>query len=424
MSRSTAGEPGTEFQTVEDAVPQKSWRDVLAIHLAAQLFERMGPDELKVLGEDIKANGMKMPITILRQEGKPDALLDGQNRLDGLDAVGLDVPALIDACMESKRKPELQVHYVTEPGACSALTSETVSPYAYVRSVNVNRRHLAPAKKAQLIEQLLKENPERSDRAIAKDAKADHKTIAARRQELVATGEIPPLEKRTGADGKRRRQLTSKSTERSPYGGQKKPAAEVTELTKQESLFGTMRGGGIEDYPYRSPNREGFAEPPEPPEDFADSGATIPAPQWFPELKVESSSESTTPIVWVEIVGLRSPSLSLTNKWTYSGMRSPPGETRRKLSGCVTSSWLALLKSTPLQSKLRHQTQQTDCCFNLATVKAGQRRDPSTASAVAIAFSSSPSLDTQTPGPVSLRGGNRAALVAIGETLATYRTAA
>jgi hypothetical protein len=212
IPRSLAGETDADFETVEDAAPQKSWRDVLAIHQAAQLFEQMGPDELKALGEDIKANGMKVPITILHLEGKPYALLDGQNRLDALDAVGFDVPALIDACMELKPKPELQVGYVTEPGACSALTSETVSPYTYVRSVNVNRRHLTPAKKAELIEQLLKENPERSDRAIAKDAKVDHKTIAARRQELVATGEIPQLRKRTGADGKRRRQSTSKRT--------------------------------------------------------------------------------------------------------------------------------------------------------------------------------------------------------------------
>jgi hypothetical protein len=234
ISPSSAGETDADYQIGEDAVPQRSWRDVLAIHPAAQLFERMGPDELKALGEDIKANGMKVPITILHQKGKPYALLDGQNRLDALEAVGFNVPALINACIELKPKPELQVHYVTESGACSALTSETVSPYAYVRSVNVNRRHLAPAKKAELIERLLKENPERSDRAIANDAKADHKTIAARRQELVATGDIPQLGKRTGADGKWRRQPIGKRTERNPYSAQKKQATEAAELTKQE----------------------------------------------------------------------------------------------------------------------------------------------------------------------------------------------
>ena len=35
----------------------KSWRDVIKIHPAADLFPMMSPDELKALGEDIKRNG-------------------------------------------------------------------------------------------------------------------------------------------------------------------------------------------------------------------------------------------------------------------------------------------------------------------------------------------------------------------------------
>ena len=55
-----------------------------------------------------------------------------------------------------------------------------------------------------LIAELLKANPERSDRAIAEIAKVDHKTVAAKRKTLEATGEIPQLGKRTSADGKAR----------------------------------------------------------------------------------------------------------------------------------------------------------------------------------------------------------------------------
>jgi hypothetical protein len=76
---------------------------------------------------------------------------------------------------------------------------------------------------------------------------------------------------------------------------------EVAEPTQHEPLFRTLRGGGIEYYPYRSPNRESSAEPAEPPEHLADSGATVPAPQRFAELKVEPSSQPATPIVWVEM---------------------------------------------------------------------------------------------------------------------------
>ena len=64
----------------------KSWRDVLPIHPAAEMFPLMSPDELRVLGEDIKANGLKNPVTLWAAE--PDSewfLLDGRNRLDAME---------------------------------------------------------------------------------------------------------------------------------------------------------------------------------------------------------------------------------------------------------------------------------------------------------------------------------------------------
>ena len=42
-----------------------TWRDVLKIHPAADLFPMMSRDELIALGEDIKANGMKTTIVVL-----------------------------------------------------------------------------------------------------------------------------------------------------------------------------------------------------------------------------------------------------------------------------------------------------------------------------------------------------------------------
>jgi len=35
----------------------KCWRDILPIHPAAALWPPMAPDELRALGEDLKANG-------------------------------------------------------------------------------------------------------------------------------------------------------------------------------------------------------------------------------------------------------------------------------------------------------------------------------------------------------------------------------
>jgi len=36
------------------AIPRRSWRDVLSVHPAAELFPQMSADELRELGEDIK----------------------------------------------------------------------------------------------------------------------------------------------------------------------------------------------------------------------------------------------------------------------------------------------------------------------------------------------------------------------------------
>src|SRR5215470_7006140 len=75
----------------------KCWRDILPIHPAAELWPPMAPDELRALGEDLKANGMQVPISILHHKGY--ALLDGRNRLDALETVGLDVAALLQAAI-------------------------------------------------------------------------------------------------------------------------------------------------------------------------------------------------------------------------------------------------------------------------------------------------------------------------------------
>ena len=66
---------------------QKSWREVIKIHPAADLFPLMSPEELRVLDNDIKANGMHQP-PVFAHDG---SLVDGRNRLDGRELVGLPI---------------------------------------------------------------------------------------------------------------------------------------------------------------------------------------------------------------------------------------------------------------------------------------------------------------------------------------------
>src|SRR5262245_56294019 len=63
-----------------------TWRDILPIHPAAELFPLMSPDELRELGEDIVKNGLTSPIVLWQGDRKsPVCLLDGRNRLDALE---------------------------------------------------------------------------------------------------------------------------------------------------------------------------------------------------------------------------------------------------------------------------------------------------------------------------------------------------
>jgi hypothetical protein len=169
----------------------KSWRDVLPVHPAADLFPLMTPDELKALGEDIKANGLRVPVVIWYLEETGEAfLLDGRNRLDAMELVGLDTADHI-------RRDGLNEGYWSK-----------LDPYAFVLSANVHRRHLTAEQKRDVIAKLLKAKPELSDRQVAKTVKASPSTVGTVRQKLEAAGDVSKLD--TRADTKGRKQPTKK----------------------------------------------------------------------------------------------------------------------------------------------------------------------------------------------------------------------
>ena len=78
-------------------------------------------------------------------------------------------------------------------------------------SLNLHRRQLDAEAKRDVIAKLLKANPEQSNRTIAKQVKADDKTVAKVRRDLESTAELPQLEKTVGADGKARKQPARKA---------------------------------------------------------------------------------------------------------------------------------------------------------------------------------------------------------------------
>jgi hypothetical protein len=185
-----------------------SWRDVVSIHPAADLFPLLGADELVALGEDIKRNGLTSPIALKMENGKP-ILLDGRNRLDAMERVGLRVNLAW-----SRHSWRVSAQERIDDEWCSIVLNQVTvtiiwgDPVEYITSVNIHRRHLMAETKRDLIAKLLKEHPERSDRATAKLIGADHKTVTAVRRREEDVGSIPHVEK--VVDTKGRQQPASK----------------------------------------------------------------------------------------------------------------------------------------------------------------------------------------------------------------------
>jgi hypothetical protein len=210
-----------------------SWRDVLKIHPAAELFPRMSDDELRELAADIKAHGLKQPIVSWSPgyvgdgvKDRPRYVLDGISRLDAMELAGLPLVsdegeltgARFDQLWEKDR-------------VCSTASGRQIKPdtdpYAYVISANIRRRHLTAEQKRELIAKLIKSTPEKSDRAIAKTAKVDHKTVGAVRGNLEARGEVPHVATRKDAKG-RRQPARKPERHKVPTESQKQVARRVT----------------------------------------------------------------------------------------------------------------------------------------------------------------------------------------------------
>jgi hypothetical protein len=183
---------------------RQSWRDVLPVHPAADVFPRMSEAELRDLAKDIKQHGLKNDVVIYRDSSSKLWLLDGRSRLDAEEANG----------------SKLVKDDGTFDGDFQTIYVDKVDPYAYVVSANIHRRHLTAEQKRDTIAALLKADPTKSDRAIAKVAKADNKTVASVRAEKERREEIPHVKSRADTKGRKQPAKKQKAAKVKPEEGE------------------------------------------------------------------------------------------------------------------------------------------------------------------------------------------------------------
>ena len=121
-----------------DTQRTSTWRDKYRVHPFADKFPLMGDDELATLGADIVANGLKHPIIFWdTNKGTPEFqrfLIDGRNRLEAMERVGLDLGSIRSAHSGKEHKKFIDG-----------------DPVAAIMSFNVHRRHLSQQDRADAI---------------------------------------------------------------------------------------------------------------------------------------------------------------------------------------------------------------------------------------------------------------------------------
>ena len=194
-----------------NARPAASWRDLIRVHPAAEMFPLMSPEDLQALAEDIKAYGLREPITTWVDGDEKEWLLDGRNRLDALEIAGYRFK--LHAQMKSDKSRDPERFRVLAPngvmlgiGHVHHYLARDPDPFAFVISANIHRRHLTTDQRKAIAVELLKADTARSNRSVAAEVKLDDKTIAQVRKDAEASADIPHIQPtdRVDAGGRKR----------------------------------------------------------------------------------------------------------------------------------------------------------------------------------------------------------------------------
>ena len=216
----------------------KSWRDLLPVHPAAELFPKMTDDELDELGADIKKHGLRHDVVLFKADDGTCSLLDGRNRLDAYERAGIDL-----IVGDGWVRPD-DGKGIARSDSWAAWFAD---PYDYVLSANVHRRHLTAVQKRTIVAKVLKAQPDKSDRQIARQTKVSPTTVGKERAKLEQSGDVSKVDTRTDTKGrtqpatKKPKSFEEKFEERKPVTIKSAAGLPTPAKTKRDSLGPEIR---------------------------------------------------------------------------------------------------------------------------------------------------------------------------------------
>lgn len=139
-----------------------------------QVMPPLSAEEYQELYEDIKTNGVMVPIVVDEDE----VIVDGHHRAKIAKELGIPCPEEMIAGKSESEKRNIAF------------------------TLNLKRRHLNREQRRALTAESLKADPQLSNREHARRTGVSDKTVGTVRSDLEAGAEIPHLENRQAPDGK------------------------------------------------------------------------------------------------------------------------------------------------------------------------------------------------------------------------------
>jgi ParB-like chromosome segregation protein Spo0J len=147
-----------------------------------QVLRPLTAEEYDRLKADIRARGVQVPIEY-DEEGN---VLDGHHRLQACEELGIrDWPRVTRAGLTEEQK------------------------WKHVVALNDARRQMTRKDRKEMAEEILRRDPERSDRKIAGEVGMSPTSVGKVRGDLVESGQLSKLDSCTGKDGRTRRRKSS-----------------------------------------------------------------------------------------------------------------------------------------------------------------------------------------------------------------------